>query len=316
MAKTRAKSKRAPAPPPELPPKDQLRAQGRALRDKVSRQSQEEWKAPAKRTDPLKLLANSNQGRVAQLIPIRYGRMLQSPFTFYRGAAAIMAADLARTPSSGIRLQACGDCHLLNFGAYATPERRLVFDINDFDETAPAPWVWDLKRLAASFVIAGRSNSFRAADSKDAAIECVRAYREAMAEFAEMTVLDLWYASLDLDKVMDSLRAQDRVRIRKRIAKAWARSIPEMDVPKLVSLEGKTPVIRDNPPLIFHEQKENSKTICGQRPAHVRRVCRFSAGRDEAELFHTFQIQNRLLCRRQPTARPDRGLCESRECRG
>ena len=136
--------------------------------------SHAQWHTPANRRDPIDLLVESGVGRVPELLPIRYGRMMQSPFAFYRGAAAIMAADLAGLPSTGIRVQACGDCHLLNFGSFATPERRQIFAINDFDETLPAPWEWDIKRLAASFVVAARNNGFTAAEARESAQACTR----------------------------------------------------------------------------------------------------------------------------------------------
>ena len=135
-------------------------SKGKALREVTSRKAQMEWKPPSNRADPVELLIQNCKGRVEELIPIRYGRMMVSPFTFYRGAAAIMAYDLSHTPSTGLNLVADGDCHLLNFGGFATAERKVVFDINDFDEVSIAPWEWDVKRLAASFVIAGRSNGF------------------------------------------------------------------------------------------------------------------------------------------------------------
>ena len=138
----------------------ELYAMGKSLREKCPRSSHAVWKAPDNRPDPLRLLEQSNKGRIPELIPIRYGRMVRTPFTFYRGAALNMAADLAVTPATGLRVQACGDCHLLNFGAFATPERRVIFDINDLDETLPAPWEWDVKRLAASVVLACRNNGF------------------------------------------------------------------------------------------------------------------------------------------------------------
>jgi uncharacterized protein (DUF2252 family) len=130
-------------------------------------------------------------------VPLRYGRMLQSPFTFYRGSAGVMAADLAETPVTGLHVQVCGDAHLMNFGGFATPERRLIFDINDLDETLPAPWEWDVKRLVASFVLAARSNGLSDADDRDAAVACARFYRRKMRDFAAMDVLDVWYARLD-----------------------------------------------------------------------------------------------------------------------
>jgi uncharacterized protein (DUF2252 family) len=136
-------------------------------------------------------MKKSNTGRIPELVPIRHGRMLQSPFTFYRGAALNMAADLAGTPATGIRVQACGDCHLMNFGAYATPERRVIFDINDLDETLPAPWEWDVKRLAASFVLACRDNHLSEDTARDAVLSCVRSYRERMLEYSHMPVMDI-----------------------------------------------------------------------------------------------------------------------------
>ena len=170
------------------------------------------WKAPANRVDPLRLLELDNKGRIPELIPIRFGRMVKTPFTFYRGAARNMAADLAGTPVTGLRVQACGDCHLLNFGAYATPERRLVFDINDLDETLPAPWEWDVKRLAASVVLACRNNGFTQREARDAVLACVRTYRERMAEYAEMTVLEMWYVSLDIEAIMATFKDKEAAR--------------------------------------------------------------------------------------------------------
>src|SRR5262249_44403300 len=144
-------------------------------------------------------------GRLLNLLPIRYGRMLMSPFTFYRGAAAIMAEDLAHTPTTAVYVQACGDCHLLNFGGFATPERRLIIDINDFDETPPGPWEWDVKRLATSFVVAGRSNRFTRRECRAAAREVVRSYRERMAKYGAMPALQIWYSSVEgiLENVKD-----------------------------------------------------------------------------------------------------------------
>jgi len=160
--------------------------EGKAMRLAVPLASHAQWQAPANRRDPVDMLIEYGVGRVPELLPIRYGRMMQSPFAFYRGAAAIMAADLAGLPSTGIRVQSCGDCHLVNFGSFATPERRQVVGINDFDETLPAPWEWDVKRLAASFVVAGRNNGFTAEEARASAQACARSYREHMREFAKM----------------------------------------------------------------------------------------------------------------------------------
>src|SRR6266576_3690452 len=157
---TRAtKTKRAAAVAPTANRAERYAA-GKALRDRVPREKHGEWKAPSNRHNPVDLVIASSKGRIPELIPIRYGRMSVSPFTFYRGMALNMAADLAGTPNTGIRTQICGDCHLMNFGGFATPERRVIFDINDLDETLPAPWEWDVKRLVASFVLAARSNGF------------------------------------------------------------------------------------------------------------------------------------------------------------
>ncbi len=162
--------------------------------------------------------------RVPELVPIRYGRMLTSPFAFYRGAARVMAADLAATPRSGITAQVCGDAHLLNFGMFGTPERRLVFDVNDFDETLPGPWEWDVKRLAASVVVAGRENGFTGQDTRTVVRSAVCAYREAMRRFAGQSTLAVWYARIDLDEVMASFRSQRAVRRSRRLAKNVAKS--------------------------------------------------------------------------------------------
>lgn len=235
------------------PSRAELYAAGKALRDKCPRTSHANWEPDADRIPPLTLLERSNEGRLPDLIPIRYGRMLQSPFTFYRGSALAMAADLSTTPVSGLQVQACGDCHLSNFGAFATPERRVIFDINDLDETLRAPWEWDVKRLAASFVLASRNNGHSEAEARDAALDCVRAYREHMAEFAEMGMLEVWYSSIDMDKVIATIQDQEaRKRAIKRLAKARERTILEHDYPEMVHTNALAPTIKDNPPLIFH----------------------------------------------------------------
>jgi uncharacterized protein (DUF2252 family) len=191
-----------------LPSADQYRtpaerrAEGKALRDTVPREDHGGWKAPNGRRDPVQLVLESNQGRMPDLIPIRHARMLQSPFAFFRGSAAVMAADLALTPNSGLKVQACGDAHLLNFGGFATPERNVIFDINDLDETLPAPWEWDVKRLTASVVVAGRYLGLRENDSVRAASATVRAYREQMAEYAFMKALEVWYDRINLDRLV------------------------------------------------------------------------------------------------------------------
>jgi uncharacterized protein (DUF2252 family) len=235
----------------------ELREMGKSLRERCPRRSHAGWRPPPDRADPVRLLEESNTGRVPQLIPIRYGRMLQSPFVWYRGAAHNMAADLATTPVSGLRVQACGDCHLLNFVAFATPERRVIFDINDLDETLPAPWEWDVKRLAASFVLACRNNGYSDDCARDAALTCVRTYREHMAEFSEMRALDVWYESIDLAALIPTIQDEEaRKRAQRRLGKARDRSILEHDFPELVHTNGLAPTIRENPPLIFHWREQ------------------------------------------------------------
>jgi uncharacterized protein (DUF2252 family) len=210
----------------------------------------------------VQLVEEGNQGRIAQLIPIRHGRMLQSPFTFYRGTALNMAVDLARLPTTGVRVQACGDAHLGNFRCFATPERRVIFDIHDLDETLPAPWEWDLKRLAASFVIASRNNGLSEKRAQEAVLTCVRSYREWMGEFSEMSALKLWYTSFEADKLIDKIEdAEIRGRARKGLAKAKARSAMEYDFPKLADTSDESPTIRDNPPLIYHWREHGKEEI-------------------------------------------------------
>ena len=180
-------------------------AAGNALRDRVPRQSHERWSSShAKSRDPIEILNQSNEGRVQELVPLRFGRMLRSPFTFFRGSAGLMAHDLAKLPSTQVHVQACGDCHLVNFGLFATPERKLVFDINDFDETLPAPWEWDVKRLAASFVVAARDNQISDAKARDIATACVRSYREHLREYSRMSPLEVWYARMDVDYLIET----------------------------------------------------------------------------------------------------------------
>ena len=189
------------------PSVDERKAKGLAARDQVPLVSHSGWKPAAGRPNPVGLLEEQDITREPDLVPVRHGRMMVSPFTFYRGAAKIMAADLAGTPVAGLGAQLCGDAHLSNFGAFASPERRLLFDLNDFDETLPGPFEWDVKRMAASFTIAARNNGFSKADAQAATQASVTAYREAMAEFAQMRTMDIWYAHLDEDEVMASIRA-------------------------------------------------------------------------------------------------------------
>jgi uncharacterized protein (DUF2252 family) len=239
--------------PKDLLTRKERTAAGKALRDRCPRGSNAVWKAPRNRRDPVDLLVQSRKDRIPNLIPIRYGRMMQSPFAFYRGAAAIMAADLALMPTSGIRVQACGDCHLMNFGGFGTPERRIIFDISDFDETLPAPWEWDLKRLAVSFVIAGRNNGFKEAESRKAALRCIQSYHEHMHCYAEIGALEMWYQRMDNMVACIKSRKWRKI-VQKQIAKAATRTAAEYDFPKLASVKNGKVRIKDNPPLIFHQR--------------------------------------------------------------
>jgi uncharacterized protein (DUF2252 family) len=184
-------------------------AEGKAARSAASRSSHAGFQAPADRADPIAILEAQAQSRVPDLVPIRYGRMAASPFAFFRGAAAVMAADLAQTPISGLRVQACGDAHLSNFGAFAAPDRRLVFDLNDFDETLPGPWEWDVKRLAASFAIAARERGFKPRHCEAAVMRAVRTYREAMREFASLGNLEVWYSRLDVEEAIEEAQQEE-----------------------------------------------------------------------------------------------------------
>src|SRR4051794_22701001 len=188
------------------PTLDERSAHGVEAREHTPLESHLGWQPALDRPDPVALLEEQNTTREQDLVPVRHGRMMVSPFTFYRGAAKVMAADLSRTPTAGLDAQLCGDAHLSNFGGYASPERTLMFDVNDFDETLPGPFEYDVKRLAASFTIAARNNGHSKAEAAAAAMEAARAYRAAMAEFAQMGTLDVWYAHLSETDIVASLR--------------------------------------------------------------------------------------------------------------
>jgi uncharacterized protein (DUF2252 family) len=202
------------------------------------------------------MLEEANKTRLKQLVPIRFGRMSQSPFAFYRGTADIMAYDLAKTTVSGIQAQLCGDAHLSNFGVFASPERRQVFDVNDFDETLAGPWEWDVKRLAASVILASRQNGYSAQESKQAVLRCVQRYRESMQQFALMNHLDVWYYHLDVDTILAMARGMaGRRELEKRIERNSARASKRTRIetfPKLTEVVDGQYHIKDEPPLIFH----------------------------------------------------------------
>jgi len=235
-----------------LPPAERA-AYGRKARERASRSCHGRYETGQQRGDPIDLLERQSGERVPALLPIRYGRMLESPFRFYRGAAAIMAADLAPLPSSGLQVQLCGDAHPLNFRLLASPERRLVFDINDFDETLPGPFEWDVKRLAAGFVIAARANGFSPKEQNHTVRACARAYRERMREFAGLPTLDIWYAQDDADHVRQLLATEAAGRAERRLeaAAAKARTRTHMRAfTKLTRVTAEGRRIAPDPPLI------------------------------------------------------------------
>ncbi len=231
----------------------ELKAMGKALRDKCPRVSHAEWKPPHNRPDPVSVVLKTDEGRLPDLLSLRHGRMVLSPFTFYRGSAFAMAQDLAGTPSTGIRVQCGGDSHLVNFRGLATAERQVIFALNDLDETLPAPWEWDLKRLATSVVVACRDNGLSESVAKDAVLGCARSYRERMAELSEMKPLDLWYFALEANMLLASVKdSAIRRRATKRLAKARESSTSEGLFPKLVDDSVGATHFKDQLPAIFH----------------------------------------------------------------
>ncbi len=241
--------------------RDQRIADGKALRDTVPRTSHAGWKKTATGRDPIAILKSSNRGRLPQLVPVRYGRMLRSPFTFLRGSAGLMAFDLATTPTTGIRVQACGDCHLLNFGLFATPERNLIFDINDFDETLPAPWEWDVMRLAVSFMVAARDSHLTDKQAQAAAAECVRGYRVRLRECSQMSPLEVWYDRLDAQMIVDMAPNAKIRNYRKELVAQAQERIGDYLYPKISGEVGGRRRLIDQPPVLFHYSAKGFENI-------------------------------------------------------
>ena len=237
---------------------DERRARGKEASNEVPLSSHEGWNAASDRPDPIVLLEQQDETREPDLVPVRHGRMMVSPFTFYRGAAKIMAVDLKDTPRAGLTVQLCGDAHLSNFGAFASPERRLLFDLNDFDETLPGPFEYDVKRMAASFLIAAQNNGFGKANAKAVTMASVAAYRKAMTEFAQMRTLDIWYAHMDEEQVMAAARTTASKkkeikavkRSKKNIAKAHTRDSLQA-LSKLAVLVDGQYRIASRPPIVI-----------------------------------------------------------------
>jgi uncharacterized protein (DUF2252 family) len=235
-----------------LSPEERV-ARGKAARSETPRGIHGRWQPVTNRRDPIDLLEEQARTRVPELVPLRYGRMMVSPFTFYRGAALIMANDLAATPRSGLNAQICGDAHLSNFGVFASPERRLMFDINDFDETLPGPWEWDVKRLAASFEIAGRDRGFTDVDRRAVVRASVAEYRTRMHQFADARNLDVWYAHIDVEKIFDALKGtitkKQQARAAANVAKARTRDSMQAFTKLTHEVDGERRIVSD-PPLI------------------------------------------------------------------
>jgi uncharacterized protein (DUF2252 family) len=239
-------------PRPRLAPAER-KVRGKAARAEVPRESHAEWQPPPGRPDPVALLEGQGKSRLPDLVPVRYGRMMETPFTYFRGAALPMASDLARTPATGIFVQACGDAHLSNFGLFGSPERKLVFDVNDFDETLPGPWEWDVKRLAASMEVAARDNGFGDKDRRKILLATGARYRQAMRQLAGQGNLDVWYTQVDIDEIrtrFDSqLQARQRKALDEGLAKARTRDSMQA-LSKLCRMENGQPRIAPDPPVV------------------------------------------------------------------
>ncbi|HZL64653.1 MAG TPA: DUF2252 domain-containing protein [Thermoleophilia bacterium] len=234
---------------------EERRAEGKALRRLVPRRAHSDWKPAPDRPDPIALLRAQDADRQQDLVPIRWGRMSASPFTFYRGSAALMAADLAPLPRTGLTVQLCGDAHLSNFGLYASPERAQLFDVNDFDETLPGPFSWDIKRLAASFVLAARSNGFSAEVARDVTLASVRSYREHMAAFAEMREMDVWYSHVVADDLLEMFRVARPPKVVKRVGAGLAKGRTRDSLQaarKLTEVVDGQRRFNDQPPVLMH----------------------------------------------------------------
>ena len=244
-------------------PASEWRNLGREMRARCARSAQGEWHPPDDRPDPISLLEESNRTRVPDLVPVRYGRMLESPFSFYRGTPLVMASDLSRTPSTGIQIQICGDAHLLNFGTYATPERNVIFDVNDFDETQVGPWEWDVKRLAASLVVAARTTGLADAQGLEAVHRASVEYRSTMSSLAELSPFEVWHSRIDVDAIVAAAPTRPaRAEVQKVITKARRRTSLQALSKLTTTVDGKR-VIVDDPPLVTR--------LTAQEVEHARR---------------------------------------------
>jgi uncharacterized protein (DUF2252 family) len=230
---------------------------GKALRKKVPRSSCADWAVAANRPDPIAVLQDSDRGRLPELLPIRYGRMRQSPFAFFRGSAAVMARDLSKTPATGIRVQACGDCHASNFGGFASPERRLLFDINDFDETLNAPWEWDIKRLAASIILASRELGLGGGRCESAVLTMAQSYRKHMREYAHMRALEVWYSRMDAEVFIEEAKTAAARKRWEQVEEKARGQTSEHIFPRIAKVINGHTCIVDHPPLVYHPRQSD-----------------------------------------------------------
>jgi uncharacterized protein (DUF2252 family) len=285
----------------ELATRSERRKMGKALRERVPRASHGEWSPQPDRPDPISLLQAQDEGRLQHLLPIKYGRMLASPFAFLRGSTAVMAADLAMTPVTGLHAQLCGDAHMSNFGVFATPERKLAFDVNDFDETYSGPWEWDLKRLAASAVVAGRENGFKEKTNRKLAVAVAETYRWAMERFSEMPTLDVWYYQVDVAdvlKVFEPSSKQARKGARKMVKKARSRTQAQTLEKLTQVVDGRRRIVSDPPLLVPVSQllsQEEKEQITRQDVEKTWLEYLGSLPPDRRQLLSRFQLLDGAL---------------------
>lgn len=259
---------------------------GRALRESVPRSAHGEWTPSRDRKDPIAVLERQARSRVKELVPVRYARMAESPFAFFRGAAAVMALDLSTTPATGLRVQACGDAHVNNFGKFATPERNLLFDINDFDETLPGPWEWDVKRLCASLAIVVRQRGLAPSDGDRIVEAAARTYREHMADYARMRMLEVWYDRIAVEDVIAHFPARYRDAVRRDVERAQRRDHRRAVAKLTKPVDGESRFVED-PPLVVHvENTEHNPEDVHEMLADYRR----SLPEERRVLLDRFQL--------------------------
>ncbi len=277
-----------------ITPRDNRRGRGQALRGIAPREDHAGWKPAADRPSPMDVLAKNSEGRIEELVPLRYGRMLPTPFTFFRGAAAVMAQDLARITTTGVQVQVCGDMHLLNFGAFATPERNVAFDINDFDETLPAPWEYDLQRLTVSFILACRENGLKPKHAVSASNAVLSSYREKMAEYSKMSILDIWYDRIDWRHVIDSTSSPEVKKRREKALNKAMRRNSEFYFPKLVESKADGFLIKDQPPRIYHPENGKGKPF-REKISEALEEYKESLQEDKRRLFSRYRYVDSAL---------------------